>query len=99
MTAEMAEPLRAAVQRYFDGHATGSPSVMRRAFHESARLQFIGDGGYSAWSLRSISPGCRAGQPTTNHSARAALFRCGPTGISRPPRSNSTTRPYDSSII
>ena len=51
MTAEMAEPLRAAVQRYFDGHATGSPSVMRRAFHESARLQFIRDGGYSVWSL------------------------------------------------
>jgi len=27
MTAEMAEPLRAAVQRYFVGHATGSPTT------------------------------------------------------------------------
>ena len=62
MTAEMAEPLRAAVQRYFDGHATGSPSVMRRAFHESARLQFIRDGGVSPGRSMSISPGCRAGQ-------------------------------------
>ena len=51
MTAEMVEPVRAAVQRYFDGHATGSPSVMRRAFHESARLQFVKDGEYSSWSL------------------------------------------------
>ena len=45
MTAETAEPLRPAVQRYFDGHATGSPSVMCRAFHESARLQFVRGGG------------------------------------------------------
>ena len=66
----MAEPLRAAVQRYFDGH--GSPSVMRRAFHESARLQFIRDGGYSAWSLEEYLSRLPAGQPTTNHSACAS---------------------------
>ena len=45
------EPIRNAIQRYFDGHATGDPSVMRQAFHESARLQFVQDGRYAEWSL------------------------------------------------
>jgi hypothetical protein len=43
--------LLATIQRYFDGHATGSASVMRRAFHQSARLQFVQDGRYAEWSL------------------------------------------------
>ena len=37
--------------RYFEGHATGDPEVMRRAFHPDARLQFIRDGEYRTWSL------------------------------------------------
>jgi hypothetical protein len=45
------EPIRIAIQRYFDGHATGDPSIMRQAFHESARLQFVKEGRYAEWSL------------------------------------------------
>ena len=51
MTGVIPDPIRAAVQRYFDGHATGSAAVMRRAFHESARLQFVREGRYAEWSL------------------------------------------------
>jgi hypothetical protein len=32
------EGIQRAVQHYLDGHATGDPAVMTRAFHESARL-------------------------------------------------------------
>ena len=45
------DSIRVAIQRYFDGHATGSASVMRRAFHERARLQFVQEGRYAEWSL------------------------------------------------
>jgi hypothetical protein len=51
MTDVVRDPIHAAIARYFDGHATGSPSVMREAFHESARLQFVTDRQYSVWSL------------------------------------------------
>ena len=51
MTSVVPEPLKVAIQRYFDGHATGDPSVMRRAFHQRARLQFVEDGRYVEWSL------------------------------------------------
>lgn len=51
MNNPIPEPIRIAIQRYFDGHATGDPSVMRQAFHESARLQFVQDGRYAEWSL------------------------------------------------
>jgi hypothetical protein len=45
------DAVRATIQRYFDGHATGSAVIMRRAFHERARLQFVQDGRYAEWSL------------------------------------------------
>jgi hypothetical protein len=51
MTAVLTDAIHQAVQRYFDGHATGSPSVMRLAFHESARVQFVQGGRYAVWSL------------------------------------------------
>ena len=51
MNGAISDSIRAAIQRYFDGHATGSASVMRLAFHERARLQFVQDGRYAEWSL------------------------------------------------
>jgi hypothetical protein len=51
VTDVISDSIRAAIQRYFDGHATGSAAVMQRAFHESARLQFVQDGRYAEWSL------------------------------------------------
>lgn len=51
MSSVIPEAIRTAIQRYFDGHATGSASVMRRAFHDRARLQFVQEGRYAEWSL------------------------------------------------
>lgn len=69
MTAITADAVHAAVQRYFDGHATGSPSVMRRAFHESARLQFVQNGRYAEWSLDEYL-GKLPGRPADNEEQR-----------------------------
>lgn len=47
----MTEQIHEAIERYFRGHATGDPEVMRQAFHPQARLQFVRDGEYRTWSL------------------------------------------------
>lgn len=36
--------VRAALQHYLNGHATGSPDEMRQAFHPDARMTFVRDG-------------------------------------------------------
>ena len=36
--------VRAALQHYLNGHATGSPDEMRQAFHPEARMTFVRDG-------------------------------------------------------
>jgi hypothetical protein len=69
MTDLISDPLQAAIERYFDGHATGNPSVMRKAFHESARLQFVKDRRYSTWSLDEYL-GKLPGRPADDESAR-----------------------------
>ena len=42
---------RAAVERYFEGHRTGDPVVMRKAFHPEARLQWFRDGEFGSAPL------------------------------------------------
>lgn len=42
---------RDAIDRYFQGHVTGDPGVMRKAFHPEARLQFVRDGAFGAVPL------------------------------------------------
>jgi len=51
MSEDTKTDIRDAVQRYLDGHATGDPEVMRKAFHPDARLQFVREGDYHSWSL------------------------------------------------
>jgi len=36
--------VRAALQHYLNGHATGSPDEMRQAFHPDARMTFVREG-------------------------------------------------------
>ncbi|NNG17906.1 MAG: nuclear transport factor 2 family protein [Gemmatimonadales bacterium] len=58
-----------AVQHYLDGHATGDPRVMTRAFHQSARLQFIREGQYSTRALEAYLGGM-GGSPAEDESDR-----------------------------
>src|SRR5688500_9868137 len=36
--------VRAALQHYLNGHATGNPEEFRKAFHPDARMTFVRDG-------------------------------------------------------
>lgn len=61
--------IRAAVQYYLDGHATGDAEVMARAFHPSARLQFIREGQVSIRSLEDYLSGF-TGRPAADENER-----------------------------
>ena len=43
--------VREAIEHYFQGHATGVGDHFRKAFHPDAKLFFIRDGKFSAWTL------------------------------------------------
>jgi len=42
--AEDEAGVRAALQHYLNGHATGNPEEFRQAFHPDARMTFVRDG-------------------------------------------------------
>jgi hypothetical protein len=43
--------IRAAIERYFQGHATGDPSLMREAFLPTAHIEGIRNGQFTSWTL------------------------------------------------
>jgi hypothetical protein len=61
--------IQQAVQAYLDGHATGDPLVMTRAFHQSARLQFVREGQYSTRTLEAYLGGM-SGSPAEDEGDR-----------------------------
>jgi hypothetical protein len=67
--ADETEAIRQALQYYLDGHATGDPEVMAKAFHPTARLQFIRNGEVSIRSLESYLGGL-SGEPASDESNR-----------------------------
>lgn len=40
-----------AIRHYFDGHATGDPAHMRKAFLATAHIEGIRDGKFTSWTL------------------------------------------------
>ena len=44
--AEDEAGVRAALQHYLNGHATGNPEEFRQAFHPDARMTFVRDGSW-----------------------------------------------------
>ncbi len=64
------EAVLAAAQFYLDGHATGDPTIMSQAFHESARLQFLRNGEYSERSVQAYLGGM-GGSPADNEGQRS----------------------------
>jgi hypothetical protein len=51
------EAIRQTLQYYLDGHVTGDPEIMAKAFHPTARLQYIRNGEASVRSLESYLGG------------------------------------------
>lgn len=45
------EGIRATINRYFSGHATGDASHMRKAFLPTAHIEGIREGKFTSWTL------------------------------------------------
>lgn len=45
------EGIRAVINHYFNGHATGDVSHMRKAFLPTAHIEGIRDGKFTSWTL------------------------------------------------
>jgi hypothetical protein len=54
-TSQRSDPardgVRAAINHYFQGHATGDPSHFRKAFLPTAHIEGIRDGKFTSWTL------------------------------------------------
>ena len=47
--------VRAAINQYFKGHATGSADEMRKAFLPSAHIEGIRNGTFTSWTAEEYS--------------------------------------------
>lgn len=63
------QAVRAAVNQYFRGHATGDPAEMRKAFHPTAHIEGIRDGKFVSWTVDEYTKNF-AGKPAADEAAR-----------------------------
>jgi len=61
--------VRATIQQYFNGHATGDPSEMRKPFLPSAHIEGIRDGSFVSWTLDEYCARF-SGRPAADESSR-----------------------------
>jgi Putative lumazine-binding len=61
--------VRACIEHYFRGHATGDGENFRRAFHPDAKLFFIRDGKVTQWTLEEYA-GRASGKPAPDEAQR-----------------------------
>ncbi len=61
--------VRAAIEHYFKGHATGEASHMRKAFIPTAHIEGIRDGKFTSWTLDKYCENFN-GKPAVDESAR-----------------------------
>ena len=61
--------VRAVVNQYFRGHATGSPVEMRKAFHPTAHIEGIRDGKFVSWTAEQYSSNF-SGKPAADEASR-----------------------------
>ena len=62
--------VRAAIDHYFQGHATGDASHMRKAFLSTAHIEGIREGKFTSWSLDEYCARF-SGEPAPDESTRA----------------------------
>jgi hypothetical protein len=63
------QQVRAAVNQYFKGHATGDPAEMRKAFLPSAHIEGIREGKFVSWTAEEYSSRF-SGKPATDEASR-----------------------------
>lgn len=61
--------VRACIEHYFRGHATGSGEHFRRAFHPDAKLFFMREGQLTQWTLEEYA-GRASGKPAADETQR-----------------------------
>ena len=61
--------VRAAIQHYFDGHATGQGSEYRKVFHPESKLFFIRDGKFATRTSEDYINGA-PGKPAADEAQR-----------------------------
>ena len=61
--------VRAVIEQYFKGHATGSPDEMRRAFLPTAHIEGIREGKFVSWTLEEYCKGF-SGKPAADEGSR-----------------------------
>ena len=63
------QAVRAAVQQYLKGHATGSAEEMRKAFLPTAHIEGIRNGVFTSWTVDQYVAGFR-GTPAADEATR-----------------------------
>jgi hypothetical protein len=63
------QAVRAVVEQYFRGHATGDPAEMRKPFLPSAHIEGIRNGVFTSWTVEQYA-GNFNGKPAANEAAR-----------------------------
>jgi putative lumazine-binding protein len=63
------QAVRAAIDQYFRGHATGSPEEMRKAFLQTAHIEGIREGKFVSWTAEEYCSRFN-GKPAADEAAR-----------------------------
>ena len=61
--------VRAVIQQYFKGHATGSPQEMGKAFHPTAHVEGNRDGKFVSWTAEQYASNF-TGKPAPDEASR-----------------------------
>lgn len=57
------EAVRVPLENYLQGHATGNPEFMKKAFHTEGKLIFIREGKYTTRTFEEYIAGMKDGKP------------------------------------
>lgn len=80
------EGIRAAINEYIQGHATGDPSHFRKAFLPTAHVEVIRDGKFTSWPLDEYCSFFK-GTPASDESTRVRTIdfidESGNTGVAK----------------
>lgn len=72
-TESAQEGIRAAINHYFKGHATGDASHMRKAFLPTAHIEGIREGKFTSWTVDEYCSFFK-GKPANDESARVRII-------------------------
>ncbi|MEH6419923.1 nuclear transport factor 2 family protein [Pseudomonas sp. CGJS7] len=67
--AAAATAIRATIGQYFQGHASGDPAVLRKAFLPSAHIEGMREGKFTSWTLEEYASRF-SGKPAADESTR-----------------------------